>query len=151
MSSEAIVEARTVTKAYPRRSGLLRKPVGSINAVDDVSCTLAAGQTLGLVGESGSGKTTLAKLLVGLLEPTSGEVAIQGRSFAALRGQQRLAARRAVQFVFQDPMNSLNPRMTVEETLGEPLAIHRLAPGAKRRERVEALLEAVRLPVAYRQ
>lgn len=151
MGSHAIVEARTVKKSYPRRGGILRRRLGTIDAVDGVSCALQTGQTLGLVGESGSGKTTLAKLLVGLLEPTSGEVAIRGCSFAALRGKQLLAARRAVQFVFQDPMNSLNPRMTVEEALSEPLVIHRLAQGAKRRERVESLLEAVRLPAACRQ
>ena len=148
---EPILEARELCKSFPRRGGMLRAQQGAILAVDRVTCALGQGETLGLVGESGSGKTTLAKLLIGLLVPTGGEVVIRGVPFDRLRGRERLAARRAVQFVFQDPMNSLNPRMTVEETLSEPLAIHRLAGGrAARRARIRELLETVQLPDSFR-
>jgi ABC-type glutathione transport system ATPase component len=102
-----------------------------------------------LVGESGCGKTTLAKLLIGLLTPTRGEVRLNGRLLGGLRGREWLAARRTVQFVFQDPTNSLNPRLTVGEIVGEPLVIHRLGTRAQRRASVEALLESVQLPAAY--
>ena len=146
-----VIEAVNVSKSYPQLGGVLRRQVGTIQAVDGVSCSLGAGQTLGLVGESGSGKTTLAKLLIGLLTPTTGEVRVRGRSFATLHGEELRAARRMIQFIFQDPMNSLNPRMTVEETLSEPLLIHRLAQGAARRKRVDELLENVQLPIAYRR
>jgi peptide/nickel transport system ATP-binding protein/oligopeptide transport system ATP-binding protein len=149
--AEAILEARAVSKSYPQRAGMLRRQIGAIQAVDRVSCSLRPGETLGLVGESGCGKTTLAKLLVGLLLPSRGDVLIRGASFTRLRGSRLLAARRAVQFVFQDPMNSLNPRMTVEEILSEPLVIHRFAGGQARRARVLKLLEMVQLPAAYCQ
>ncbi len=147
--ADPIIEARTVSKSYPIRTGVWRRQVSMIRAVDQVSCALRAGESLGLVGESGCGKTTLAKLLIGLLSPTAGEVFLHGQSFDTLRGVRLLAARRTVQFVFQDPVNSLNPRLTVEDTLGEPLAIHRLASRGNRRTRIRELLETVHLPAAY--
>ncbi|MBI4342324.1 MAG: ABC transporter ATP-binding protein [Candidatus Omnitrophica bacterium] len=146
-----ILEAVHVSKSFPRRGGVLRRQLGAVQAVERVSLALGTGESLGLVGESGSGKTTLAKLFIGLLRPTEGEVLVRGASWFRLRGGERLAARRTVQFVFQDPMNSLNPRMTVEEALSEPLSIHRLAAGASRRARVDALLELVRLSTSYRR
>jgi peptide/nickel transport system ATP-binding protein/oligopeptide transport system ATP-binding protein len=149
--AQPIIEAINVSKSYPRRGGVLRRQIGTIRAVDQVSCSLGPGATLGLVGESGCGKTTLAKLLVGLLTPSAGEVLIHGQPLTRLRGQLLLAVRRSVQFIFQDPMNSLNPRMTVEEILGEPLTIHRLARGKARRQRIAELLAAVQLPEGYRQ
>ena len=149
--AQPIIEAINVSKAYPQRGGVLRRQIGTIRAVDQVSCSLGPRETLGLVGESGCGKTTLAKLLVGLLTPSAGDVLIHGQPLTRLRGYPLLAARRVVQFIFQDPMNSLNPRMTVEEILGEPLTIHQLARGRARRGRVAELLAAVQLPEAYRQ
>ncbi len=149
---EVVLAANGVTKVYAQRGGMFSPQARTIRAVDRVSCSLERGEALGLVGESGCGKTTLAKLLIGLLKPEDGEVSIQGQLFAQLRGQALRAVRRVVQFVFQDPMSSLNPRMTVEETLAEPLIIHRLADGpAGRTKRVEELLSAVQLPAAYRR
>ena len=146
--SHVVLEARNVHHRYPQFSGWLRRPIGVVRAVDGVTCALAQGERLGLVGESGCGKTTLAKIVGGLLLPTEGEVLLSGASWTALRGEGRRQARRRVQFIFQDPMGSLNPRLTVEETLREPLLIHGLVQGAACRARVEELLTLVQLPAA---
>ena len=148
--AEPVLAMRSLGKSFPIRGGWLRRTTGRVDAVQDVTCELARGDALGLVGESGCGKSTLAKLCVGLLSPTAGEVLVAGARLSGLAGDRLRAARRAVQMVFQDPTNSLNPRMSVEEIVSEPLIIHRLATGrAERRRRVEELLEAVQLPPAY--
>jgi ABC-type glutathione transport system ATPase component len=149
--ADILLEARRLSKTYAERGGWLQRRMGGIRAVDDVSCVLRAGERLGLVGESGCGKTTLAKLLVGLIEPTAGDALVNGLPIGSLRGRSLLAARRTAQFVFQNPLNSLNPRLTVEETLREPLQIHGLAARGRLRQQVEALLAAVQLPAAYRR
>ncbi len=145
--TEPLLEANRVSKIFSARAHMWRQGAGSIEAVSDVTLSVARGQTLGLVGESGSGKSTLARVLVGLLEPTAGEVRVGGGPLRALRGEPLRAARRAVQMIFQDTANSLNPRMTVEDIVSEPLIIHRLAAG-RRRNRVAELLEAGQLPRA---
>ena len=148
---EAVLEAQAVGKSYPLRAPRWHWRKERLQAVEEVSCVLARGERLGLVGESGCGKTTLAKLLVGLIPPSAGEVRVLGRSWQRLRGHAWRQARRAVQLIFQDPTHSVNPRMTVEEIVSEPLRIHRLARGeAARRARVEALLAGVHLPATYR-
>ena len=144
--AETLLEARAVSRSYPVRAGLWRRTSGWIRAVDRVTCALESGDTLGLVGESGCGKTTLARLFVGLLAPSEGVVLVRGRSWVGLRGSARLAARRTVQCIFQDPMNSLNPRMSVEEIVAEPLIIHRMTDRVGRRRRVLELLAMVQLP-----
>ncbi|MFI9560979.1 ABC transporter ATP-binding protein [Nonomuraea endophytica] len=137
MSAEPVLRAVNLHKTY--RGGLLSKG-GAVRAVSGVSLELHAGETLGIVGESGCGKSTLARMLVGLEKPDSGAVTFRGRPFPARD------VRRSVQMVFQDPLTSLNPRMTVQDLVSEPLQVHRLASGAPaRRARVGELLELVGL------
>ena len=149
---EPVAEARRLTKIFPvRGGGIVRRVVDRTIAVADVDFSIGKAETVGLVGESGSGKSTIAKLMVGLLAPTSGEARVGGVNRATLRGRATRPLCRRLQLIFQDPTSSLNPRMTVEETLSEPLAIHRLASDrAQRRRRIDELLAAVQLPAAYR-
>lgn len=147
--AEAIVSAERVSKQYPLYSGLLRRRIGSVEAVQDVELAVREGEAVGLVGESGSGKSTLARLLVGLVPPSAGHIQWLGRPLSEWRGRERLHARRQVQMVFQDPSGSLDPRLTVGETLAEPFDIHRSGRRAERRVRVERLLQAVELPIEY--
>jgi oligopeptide/dipeptide ABC transporter ATP-binding protein len=116
-----------------------------LRAVDGVSLTLAPGSATALVGESGSGKSTLARAVVGLLEPEGGSILVEGRELSALAPRERLAARKRIQIVFQDPYGSLDPRLSVEEIVAEPLAIHGIGDARSRRTRIFGLLEAVGL------
>ncbi len=148
---DTLLEARQLTKRFAVRGGLWRRALGSIRAVDGVDLRIEAGSTLGLVGESGCGKSTLARLLLGLEPPTNGEVRYRGRPLAQLSAEGLNAFRRSVQMVFQDPTNSLNPRLRVHDIVAEPLLIHRLAAGRAREQRVDALLEDVGLSPALRR
>ncbi len=147
--AEAIVSAERVSKQYPLYSGLLRRRIGSVEAVQSVELAVHEGEAVGLVGESGSGKSTLARLLVGLVPPSAGHIRWLGRPLSEWRGRERLHARRQVQMVFQDPSGSLDPRLTVGETLAEPFEIHLGGRRAEHRLRVERLLQAVELPIEY--
>jgi len=145
----ALVEIRNLTKIYPPSESVLggRLKGGSeVRAVDDVSLDIHAGETLGLVGESGSGKSTLGRLILRLVEPTSGSVRVEGRDlFAASRGEMR-RLRRDMQIIFQDPFASLDPRFRVEEIIAEPLVIHGKENARNGiRARVVELLSAVGL------
>jgi peptide/nickel transport system ATP-binding protein/oligopeptide transport system ATP-binding protein len=145
--STPLVQVRDLVKYYPgERTWLgLGRPRAPVRAVDGVSFSIPAGKTLGLVGESGSGKTTVARTLLRLTEPTSGAFALDGVEVFALPPGPLRRLRRRMQIVFQDPYGSLNPRMTVRQTLREPLAIHALAPRAERDARVTTLLAEVGL------
>jgi len=140
-----LVEVQDLVKHYPgERSWFgLGAPRAAVRAVDGVSFTIASGRTLGLVSESGSGKTSVGRTMLRLQEPTAGKVLFDGNDVFALDAARLRALRRRMQIVFQDPYSSLNPRMTVEATLREPLEIHRLN-GA-----VSALLEEVGLDAAF--
>jgi ABC-type oligopeptide transport system ATPase subunit len=140
-----LLAVRGLAKHFPPRGG-----AGPVVAVDDVSFDLAPGGALGLVGESGCGKTTTARCILRALAPTAGAVHFRlpdGRTvdLAALPERERKPVRRHAQMVFQDPMSSLNPRMTVRDIVGEPLAIHGLARGAELDDRVAAMLARVGL------
>jgi oligopeptide/dipeptide ABC transporter ATP-binding protein len=144
-----ILEVRDLTKHFPIHVGLLRREVGSVKAVDGVSFELREGETLGLVGESGCGKTTLGRCVLRLIEPTSGSIVLEARAgradFAASSRRELKVLRREAQMIFQDPVSSLDPRMTVGDVVAEPLVIHHQGSAAERRDRVRAALDSVRL------
>ena len=139
----------TASTPLLRVSGL-RKYFGGgaqpVRAVDDVNFSIFEGETLGLVGESGSGKSTIGRLLLRLLEPSTGEIHYAGRDLARLSQREMLPLRSKMQIIFQDPYASLNPRMRIRQILGEALDTHGLAPGAARLPRIVELLELVGLP-----
>jgi oligopeptide/dipeptide ABC transporter ATP-binding protein len=145
MSATPVLEVRDLKKHFPIRAGLFQRTVGQVYAVDGVSFEIAPGETLGLVGESGCGKSTTGKAIIKLIEPTAGEVRLDGRRIDQLsRGQMR-PVRRALQFVFQDPYSSLNQRLTAGAIVGEPLRNFENLSGAERREKVAALFARVGL------
>ena len=128
-TATALLRVDNLVKHFPVQQGLFARQSGAVRAVDGVSFELAVGETLALVGESGCGKSTTGRLLLRLLEPTSGTVHFDGVDLFALDAEAMRGQRRALQIIFQDPYASLNPRMTVGQTLTEPLALH----GARRR------------------
>jgi len=147
-----LLEVHNLKVHFPVKRGMFRPAQEFVRAVDDVSLAIAPGETLGLVGESGCGKTTLGRAIVRLVEPTAGTVSLEGTNLTGLSGSALRAQRRKIQMIFQDPYGSLNPRMTVEDIVGEALDIHELAKGqAARRERVAELLQAVGLDATYAQ
>ncbi len=143
------LSVRHLSKVFPLMSrSLVRREVAELRAVDDVSFELARGQTLGLVGESGCGKSTLGRCLLRLIEPTSGEVAVNGIDIVPLDAPAMRQMRRHLQLVFQDPYGSLHPRMAVEDSIAEPLRITSMTR-SERRERVSEMLDLVSLGAAY--
>ena len=142
-----VLEVDRLTKHFPIRRGVvLNRVVGQVRAVDDVSFSVARGETLALVGESGCGKSTTGRLILRLLEPTSGSVRFKGQEIAGLDKQTMRRMRRHLQIIFQDPYASLNPRMTVGEMLAEPLKLHELVDSeAASDARVRELLQVVGL------
>ena len=144
--TQPLLRVEKLVKRFAVKGGILRRTVGEVHAVSGVSFDLAPGETLGLVGESGCGKSTTGRLILRLIEPTSGQVWFEGKDITALDEKQMIALRRDMQIIFQDPYASLNPRMTVGAIIGEALQIHGLAKTAREREeRVVELLETVGL------
>ena len=140
-----LLEVDALSVHFPIRGGVLQRPVGWVYAVNDVSFSLRAGETLGIVGESGCGKTTLGRALVRLYEPTAGSVRFDGRDLSKLSEHDLKEVRADIQMVFQDPYTSLNPRRTIERTLEEPLLLHGVHSKQERRSRVRRLVETVGL------
>ena len=150
-SKRAIIAVRNLVKHFPIEEGFLRRQVGLVKAVDDVSFDLLEGETLALVGESGCGKTTTSRCVIQALKPTAGQVLFQLDSappvdLTRIDKSALKAARRNIRMIYQDPYSSLNPRMTLLQIIGEPLVINRVVKGrAELEERVAALLRMVRL------
>ncbi|WP_323191411.1 oligopeptide/dipeptide ABC transporter ATP-binding protein [Halostella sp. PRR32] len=149
--SSALLSVRGLEKHYPVRSGWLNRETSRVRAVDGVSFDLRRGETLGLVGESGCGKSTVARTVLSLESPTAGSVTVAGQDIADQSRTQRKRFRRRVQIVFQDPGSSFDPRMTIGESVAEPIVAHGLDDAERRRERVESLLEVVGLAADDRE
>ena len=148
--STALLQVDGLVKHFPVRRGWRGRVSGAVRAVDGVDLQIAAGQTLGVVGESGCGKSTLGRLVLRLIEPTGGRVRFDGLELGSLGAAALRAQRRAMQIILQDPYASLNPRMTVAQTLAEPLQLHGLH-GGRHRERVAELLHTVGLAPEHAQ
>jgi peptide/nickel transport system ATP-binding protein len=148
--TEPLLRVENLQVYFPVRKGILSRVVDHVKAVDGISFDVYRGQTLGLVGESGCGKTTAGRAILRLIEPTSGRVIYNGTDIASVGTRDLRNLRKHIQIVFQDPYGSLNPRMTIETTLTEPMQIHGIGKNsAERRERAAELLWEVDLPVAY--
>ena len=150
MSREPLIRARNVRKLFPVRKGffssLLSEEAQNLHAVDNVSFDIYPDEVLGLVGESGCGKTTLGRLLIRLIEPTSGEIYFRGTNIVPLTYEEMKQFRPKMQIIFQDPYESLNPRMTVLDLVAEPLEVNGLVESEdEKEEKVSEILEHVRL------
>ena len=145
MPNENLIEVKHLIKYFPVHGGLLRRVQAYVQAVDDVSFAVRCGECLGLVGESGCGKTTVGRTLLRLIPATAGEVLFEGRDVFALKGDDLKALRRDMQIIFQDPYSSLDPRMTIGESVGEGLKAHGIANARQRQEIVVNMLRKVGL------
>ncbi|REK76048.1 ABC transporter ATP-binding protein [Paenibacillus paeoniae] len=144
---EPLIELNGLFKTYDGAGfGAAKKKV---HAVHDVSLTIMPGETLGLVGESGCGKSTTGRMAARLLQPSAGNITYRGRDLSLLRGRESKTMRKAIQYVFQDPYASLNPKFTIADLLEEPLRIHKLGDKAERRRQVDAMLETIGLNSSY--
>lgn len=148
-----VLEVTGLTKFFPIVAGFLKRTVGQIKAVDNVSFAIAEGETLGLVGESGSGKTTTGRLILRVLERTAGRMTFhldgQPIDLGALEGDELRRFRRHMQLIFQDPFSSLNPRMTVLDLIAEPLRAHEFGTRKDIEDRVKEVVDAVGLKVEF--
>jgi oligopeptide/dipeptide ABC transporter ATP-binding protein len=143
-----LMEVADLARHFPVRNAFGRR-IGALRAVDGVSLTVWSGETLGLVGESGCGKSTLGKTVMGIYAPTAGEIRFLGREIGGLRAGERRKVARELQYVYQDPGASLDPRWKVKRSLHEPLIIHTTLSRAEREEQIQAILRAVGLPDAH--
>ncbi len=142
---ETLLSIENLEVRFPIKKGLLSRTAGYVYAVDGVSFTLGKGETLGIVGESGCGKTTTGLAVIRLIEPTAGTVHFGETDITTLNTSELRTLKRQIQMIFQDPYSSLNPRMTVNHILRDPMEIHNVYPGAERKDRIAYLLEKVGL------
>ena len=143
--TQPVIEVADLKKHFPIRRGLLRGVTGQVRAVDGVSFSIGAGETLGLVGESGCGKSTVGRAVLRLIEPSGGTISLRGQDITHLHKRALRPLRRRMQIVFQDPFSSLNPRKRAADIVGEPLRVHGVGGRAERHDRVAELFERVGL------
>ena len=143
--SEYVLEVQDLKKYFPIKSGVLKRTVGYVRAVDGVSFQVKPGETLGIVGESGCGKSTTGRMIMRLTTPTSGKIILDGKDITHAKGEELRASRRKSQMVFQDPYASLNPRMSVGESIAEPLIVNKVLSKSEAFERAGELLQTVGL------
>ncbi len=148
-ADDTLLEVRNLKKYFPIKGGFLRRTIAEVRAVDDVSFTVKRGETLGLVGESGCGKTTTGRTVLRLERATAGEVIFEGQDVMRANGRTMKALRRDMQIIFQDPYASLDPRITIGESVAEGLVIHGIGTPAERRERVREVLAKVGLSASH--
>lgn len=147
--TEPLVEIKDLVKQFPVRSGILQRQTATVDAVDGVNLNINKGEAIGLVGESGCGKTTLGRILVRLLEPTSGSIRFEGQDITHLKGNALKPFRKKVQIIFQDPFSSLDPRTQVGDSISEGLRLHGVGDRKERRERVNQMLDLVGLEPSH--
>jgi len=148
-NNDVLLRVEDLKMHFPIYRGVFQRQVGAVHAVDGVSFDVCRGETLGLVGESGCGKSTTGRTILQLYKPTAGKVHFDGVDLVALKGEELRVMRRKMQMIFQDPYASLNPRMTVSDTVGEPLMVHNVATGKEIEERVAHLLKVVGLNPSF--
>jgi oligopeptide transport system ATP-binding protein len=149
MLNQKLLEVKNIKKYYPITGGLFARQLGEVKAVDGVSFYIKEAETLGLAGESGCGKSTLGRVILRLEEPTEGEISYQGINITRLSKKELRGLRRQIQIIFQDPQSSLDPRMTINQSIGEALLIHGMQDDQERGRRVAEILERVGLEARH--
>jgi oligopeptide/dipeptide ABC transporter ATP-binding protein len=149
VDSKIILSVQNLVKYFPITGGLFNRVLGHVHAVDDVSFNIPKGKTIGIVGESGCGKTTLGRLIVRLLDPTSGDIFFSGKKISSLKQRKFRPFRKNIQIVFQDPYASMNPRMTVKNILSEPLRVHKILPKGKINPYILSIMREVGLDMEH--
>lgn len=148
-TNNVMLKVDNLVKHFPILAGVFQRQVGVVHAVDGISFQIRRGETFGLVGESGCGKTTAGRTILQLYRPTSGHVYFENNDLVKLKGESLRRMRQRMQMIFQDPYASLNPRMTIRDIIGEPLLVHEISKGQEINDRVNQLLELVRLSPGF--